>query len=55
MTATAQRAVTLQVITLVRLLRPSGPEIVRVIDKYAPKPELPRFYEWQPGRVRRAA
>ena len=49
-----QLAVELQVITLVRVLHLSGPEVVRVIDAKAPTPAV-QFYEWQPGRVRRAA
>ena len=69
MTAQRQSATEFQVITLVRVLHPSGPEVVRVIDKMAApnykriyeqtrmdraQPQL-RFYEWGPGRVRRAA
>ena len=54
MTAQRQSAVNLQVVTLVRVLHPSGPEVVRVIDKYAPEIAV-QFYEWSPGRVRRAA
>ena len=44
----------LQVITLVRVLHPSGPEVVRVIDRALPTPAV-QLYEWGPGRVRRAA